>query len=31
MGMVKSGGNKHIIRHLDIVVGNFSISDEKIF
>ncbi len=30
--LVKSNGdNKHIIRHLDNVVGNFSISDEKIF
>ena len=31
MRLIKSCGNKHIIRHLDNVVGNFSISDEKMF
>jgi hypothetical protein len=31
MRFIKSCGNKHIIRHLDNVVGNFSISDEKVF
>jgi hypothetical protein len=31
MRFIKSCGNRHIIRNLDNVVGNFSISDEKIF
>ncbi|MGN6822751.1 MAG: sensor histidine kinase [Candidatus Nitrosocosmicus sp.] len=29
--LIKPFGKKHIIRHLDNVIGNFSISDEKIF
>jgi hypothetical protein len=31
MELIKPFGKKHIIRHLDNVIGNFSISDEKIF
>jgi signal transduction histidine kinase len=29
--LIKPFGKNHIIRHLDNVIGNFSISDEKIF
>lgn len=29
--LVEQSGNNHIIRHLDNIVGNFSISDGKIF
>ena len=31
MELIKPFGKKHVIRHLDNVIGNFSISDEKIF
>jgi two-component system, OmpR family, sensor histidine kinase VicK len=31
MELIKPFGKKHIIRHLDNVIGNFSISDGKIF
>jgi two-component system, OmpR family, sensor histidine kinase VicK len=31
MRLIKSCSNKHIIRHLDNIVGNFSISDDNIF